>query len=340
MLKRYFHVAALSGLLALGGCANQGVSLSDYYKETSLQPADHLPTEAELNSQGRAKVVVIETDDGNLENARKSQAGTTLTRAIEETLGAGGAEVVDRSIITPKLYQELKNAEMQSVGRSDDGPSVANYAVKATITLAEYGAEFVPESSFTDKKGKTYVTPASWSHKARANISIRVYELPSLHLVKTVNGSGMISTSTSDRGSFNTAVSMIRSATQDALKDVRSEFLNLFAPRGYVIGKREDGKGKSLFKVTAGSEQGMVPGNPVVIFSEQESVNPITKKVSHDNIPIVEGAVSNIVTPNEAWVIPDDEEKAKRVRLGDQIEVKHKDSSWTVLLRKMKNVGQ
>jgi hypothetical protein len=193
----------------------------------------------------------------------------------------------------------------------------------------------VPSSSFTDKKGKTYVTPASFSHRASVNVSLRVYEIPSLRPIKTLNGRGKKSSSTSDRGSPDTSVTMIRAATNDALDDVQSEFLNLFSPKGYVLGKRGNGS-KSIFRISIGTEQGIVAGNKVVIFTEQESVHPITKKINYDKIPVVEGTVTGIVTSTEAWVFPEDEDKAKRVRLGDQIEVIHKDSGWTKMFRSFK----
>ncbi len=330
LTKRIFQAGALSALLALAGCATTDVSLSEFRLESSLAPAARLPTEADLSRQGRAKVVVFDAEDSNLEKARRAQAATTLTRAIEEMLGANGAEVIDRSIAT-KLGQELQLAEVKGVG-GYDGPSLANFAVKATITLADYGSEYVPASSFTDKKGKTYHTPASFSHKAVANVSLRVYEIPSLRPVKTLNGRGSKSRSTSDRGSHDIAANMIRAATQDALDDVRAEFLNVFSPKGYVLGKRENGK-KCIFRISIGTEQGIVAGNRVVIFSEQESVHPITRKISYDKIPVVEGTVSGIVTNGEAWIVPEDDDKAKHVRLGDRIEVIHKDSGWTKLFK-------
>lgn len=337
MSQRFIHAAVVFAALLLAGCASTDISLSEFHRESTLQPAARLPTEADLNRQGRAKVVVFDADDSNLEKARRAQAATTLTRAVEEMLGANGAEVIDRSVAT-KLGQELQLAEVKGVG-GYDGPSLANFAVKPTITLAEFGSEYVPASSFTDKKGKTYVTPASFSHKAVANVSLRVYEIPSLRPIKTLNGRGSVSRSTSDRGSQDLAVSMIRSATQDALADVRAEFLNVFSPKGYVLGKREAGK-KSIFRISIGSEQGIVAGNKVVIFTEQESVHPITRKISYDKIPVVEGTVSGIVTNGEAWIVPEDEDKAKRVRLGDRIEVIHKDSSWAKMFRPLKNLGQ
>ncbi len=335
MLVRYFQPAILTGLLALGGCAAAGVSLSDYPKEVEMQPADHLPTEAQLNLQGRAKVVVFVADDSKLDNARNAQAGNTLTSAIEEMLGANGAEVVDRSI-AGRLGQELQLAEVKGVG-GYEGPSVANFAVKPTIALAEYGSEYVPASSFVDKQGKTYFTPASWTHKSSVNISLNVYEIPSLRQLKTFNGKGRETKSTNDQGGRDLGVSMIRAATQDALKDVQSGFLNQFAPKGYVLGKRQNGS-KSLFRISIGSDQGIVPDIPVVIFTEKESIHPITKKVGYDRIPVAEGRVSDLVTAGEAWVVPDDEDKAKRVRMGDQVGVVHKDSVWTKIMRPLKGI--
>ena len=320
---------ALAGLLALAGCAGTGISLSDYHKEVTLQPAAHLPTETDLNRQGRAKIVVFETDDGDLEKARNAQIGITLTRDIEQTLGDNGAEVIDRRIAT-SLGQELQLAEVKGVGVYE-GPAVANYAVKPTITLAEYESKYVPASSYTDKKGKTHEIAAYHAHKASVQAGIRVYEIPSLRLVKSLSGKGSSSNSTADRGSRELSSNMIRSATQSALRDMRSEFLNLFAPKGYVLSRRDKGS-KSILQISIGSEQGIVPGNSVVIFSEQESIHPITNKVSYNKIPVVEGKVSEIVTPSEAWIIPDDEDKAKRVRLGDLIEVVYKDSIWSRLL--------
>ncbi len=334
MLSRVYQAVVLAGLLSLGGCVTTGVSLSDYSREVELERADRLPTEADLNAQGRAKVVVFETDDGNLDKARRSQAATTLTREVEDMLGNNGAEVVDRSI-AGRLGQELQLAEVKGVGNYE-GPAVANYAVKPTITLADYVNEFTPASSYVGKDGKVYNNPASWNHKASINISVRIYEIPSLRQVRVLAGKGRKSRSTSDQGSHDLAISLLRDATQDALKDVQSGFLNQFAPKGYVLGKRQNGDKASLFRISIGSDQGITSDVPVVIYTEKESIHPITKKTRYDKIPVVEGKVSKIVTASEAWVIPGDEDKARAVRMGDQVEVVYKDSGWTNFMRKLK----
>ena len=329
MLEKKYLVLALFALLALSGCATE-FSLSEYRQDVALQAAARLPTEQDLNNQGRAKVVVFDTDDNNLIKARKAQAATTLTAKIEELLGANGAEVIDRSIAT-QLGQELQLAEVKGVA-GYEGPALANFAVKPTITLAEYGAEFVPASSFTDKKGKTYTIPASYNHRAAVNISLRVYEIPSLHPLKILNGRGNSTQSTQDRGSYDLASNLIRNASQAALNDVRNEFLSLFAPKGYVLARR-DNAGKSIFRISIGRDHGIVAGNQVEIFTEQENTNPITMKVSYDRIPVVNGYVTPIVTANEAWIIADDDKKAKNVRLGDRVEVIHKNKGWASMFR-------
>lgn len=332
MSGRLFQVMALAGLLTLTGCAST-FSLSEYRQEVQLQAAPRLPTEADLNRQGRARVVVFEADDSNLSKARGSEAATILTRAVEDLLATNGAEVIDRGIAS-RLDQELQLAEVKGVA-GYDGPVLANFAVKPTITLAEYGAEFVPASSYTDKRGKTYTTPASYSHRAAVNISLRVYEVPSLRPLKSLNGRGSSTQSTSNRGSHELGPNMVRTATRSALNEVRYELLSLFAPKGYVLNRRDKG-GKSIFRISIGSDQGLVAGNQVVIYSEQENLNPITQKVSYDKAPVVEGYVSPVVTANEAWILVNDDGKAKNVRLGDRVEVVHKAAGLSRLFR----VGQ
>jgi hypothetical protein len=329
MLQSMFLTMSLSGLLLLSGCAGS-ISLSDYRQEVQLQAAERLPTVADLDNQSRAKVVVFETDDSNLVRARRAQAATTLSRSIEQLLGANGAEVIDRDVAA-QLGQELQLAEVKGVA-GYEGPALANFAVKSTITLADYGSEYVPATSYTDKTGKTYITPASFTHRATVNLSLRVYEIPSLRLLKTLNGRGASTQSTRDRGSHELASTLIRYAAQSALNNVRAELLDLFAPKGYVIGRRDNG-GKSIFRISIGSDQGIVAGNRLMIFTEQADIHPITQKISYDKIPVVEGYVTPIVSANEAWIVATDRAKAKTVRLGDRIEVVHKSSGIGNLFR-------
>ena len=325
MLNKILLTISISGLLMLSGCSTiPTVALSDYPDDHTATMPQVAKLPANIDNQDRLKVVVLDSVDDSVRGGRQAKLGESLTREIEALLGKNGVEVIDRSLAT-KLDQEIKLCEMQGKKcGSSIGPSVAKYAIKATINRAEYGSSYVPTSSWTDKKGKTYVTPAHYQHSASAGVSLKVYEMPSLREVKAIVGSDTESQQTSQND--NLGASMIRASLQHSVStgQAKADLLNIFAPKGYVIGKRvPKGGGKPIFKVSIGSTNGLVPGAPVVIMTEQETINPITQKSSIELIDVAKTLTSNLVSPNEAWVVPDDADKAKQVRLGDQALVQH-----------------
>ena len=324
MFNKTSLAISISSLLVLSGCsAIPTVALSDYPEDqTATMPqVAKLPTN--IDGKTRMKIIVLDSADDSVRGAQQAKLGESLTREIEALLGKNGVEVIDRSLAT-KLEQEIKLCEMQGKEcGSSIGTSVAGYAIKATINRAEYGSNYVPESSWT-RKGKTYVTPAHYQHSASAGVSLKVYEMPSLKEVKAIVGSGTESQQTSQND--NLGASMIRTSLRYSVStgQAKSDLLNIFAPKGYVIGKRiPKGGGKPIFKVSIGSTNGLVPGAPIVIMTEQETINPITQKSSIELIDVAKTQTSNLVSPNEAWVIPDDADKAKQVRLGDQALVQY-----------------
>lgn len=347
-MTRVLASLSILGLLALGGCSSiPKVDLSEYPTDRTegMEPVENMPSEAALKaSQERARVVVLRGDDDAGDPGRR-QLGEMLTREVEALLGANGVEVVDRSLAS-SLDEEIRLCELQ--GRkcgSGVEPSVARYAVKASLTNASYGAQFVSQQVMTggnttfliaaaaypgfvsrervDGDNDRIIVRAHYQHSASVGTLVRVYEIPSLRELRAVNGSGSESSRSGSNASM--AAGMLGTALKEAVGGgkTRAELLNVFAPRGYVIGRRDGGKGKIIFKASVGSAQGLTPGAPVVIFTEQQSTNPVTKKVSVDQIPVATATVSNLVEGGQAWIVPDDPEKAAKVRLGDMLKVQH-----------------
>lgn len=326
------RTAAIAGslfaLLVLPGCSSiPNISLSDFTEDRtqSMGLVDNMPNEAALSSE-RLKVIVMETSDGGNADVQRAQLPQALTRDIEAMLGANGVEVIDRNVAT-RLDQEIRMCEMQANKCGvDAGPAVAKYAVKATITRAAYGMQYV-QRQVTKVKGKDVVTDPYYSHSAAGAVSLKVYELPSMREVKAIVGSDSQSNSTP--GPDNLGYAMVTAALKGSIStgQARADFLNVFAPRGYVIGKRGGGK-KSIFKVSIGSAQGLVAGAPLVILSEQTTINPITKKPSVDMVDVAKARVSNLVTSNEAWIVLEDEDKADLVKLGQQAKVFHEKGNF------------
>jgi len=350
MYRSYAHaVLALSLSLAIAGCSSiPKVSLSEYPDDTTsmMDPAAKMPTESLLKaSQDRTKVILLRTEQKASEGQAYKELTDALSREVEALLGENGVEIVDRSL-ADKLDQEIKMCELQGSGKCGSAvqPSVARYAVKAAITNASYSPTLIPGQKMTGGDGTFLIAAASYpgfverfpvdgkndyiivkphfNHVAQVSTAVRVYEVPSLREVKAVVSSGAQNERTADRAPLESQLLLSSLKVAATAGDAKAELLNVFAPRGYVIGRRENGK-EVIFKISMGTTQGLLPGVSVVIVSEQDSINPITQKTSSDLIDVVKGKVSDLVLSSEAWVVPDDAEKAKRVSLGDQVIVKH-----------------
>lgn len=319
--------------LALSGCAGvnalaEKVGIGELnlaeYTEVSMQKAARMPSEADLNKPGRTKVVVFPAEAAGVTPAR-AMAERLLADEIEQLLGINGIEVVDRSV-DARLAEEIKAIESRGAAVYE-GPAVAHFAIKPLTPWAEQVSRQVG-----DKKGR-------YEHSAKVNLSVQVYSLPSLNQIKVLSGRGETEDKNEHPGSPELAENMMRTSIQKAMRDARVDLLNLFAPTGYVTAKREK-NGKPIFRISIGSQHGLEPRMHVRFYTEQESINPINNKPTYDRTPLFDGVVSKLVSPSEAWVVPDSADKARQVRLGDPVDVIFKDSAWDRLSRPIRKLTQ
>lgn len=321
-VRRHF-AALLAAPLVLAGCAGTKVDLSKY-RDADLKEAEVMPSRDQLNAQ-RTKIVVLASDD-NLPAVRGIQVGASLDRTLENELSAAFVEVVDRNLAL-KLADELRLAESRGSG-SYSGPAVAQFAVRAKLTSAEYGATYVKAYEYTDKKGKKHVTPARFDHRAQVVGSISLYELPSLRLVLSMPINGKVDAEDPNTGANPAAgATLLRAAAEAAVLGSVHELKNVFAPKGYVVERRVDAENRSIFKVTMGRAQGADVGNDATVFSLRRKTNALTGQEHLDEVPVVEARVSDQVAETESWIIPQDKEAAGRVRLGDFVKVKYSKAS-------------
>jgi len=325
-LKYSSAVCVLAALMS--GCATT-VDLSKFH-DAELKEAEVMPNRQQL-AQGRMKVVVFEADEGKNANAINAHLGETFAKAVEKELTAAGTEVVDRGMAA-KLKSELRLAESRGAGNYK-GPEVAQYMVRGKLSSAEYMNTFHDASSYNDKDGKYHYTPAYYEHVGTIGGAIDVFELPTLRLVTTFNIEG--SASVQDQLTWanwfggrptEAGALLLRNATFEALHRQSAELKNIFAPKGYVVEHRSDGK-KSIFKVMMGRSQGLKAEDKVVIYSLRHKTNALTGKDQMDEIPVVVAKVSDQVGGEESWVVPDSNDAAAQVKLGDFVKVQYEKPS-------------
>lgn len=310
--------ALLITTLLTSGCATT-VDLSKFH-DADLKEAAILPSKDQLTQQ-RAKIVVLDADEGYLTEIENTHLGDVFSTTIEKEISAANAEVVDRNMAN-KLKDELKLAENGGAG-SYSGPAIAEFAIRSKVTTAQYGVTYIETSSWKDSEGKVHVNPAHYNHTAQVVGNISLYELPSLRLVTTINLQGNASTSEPRKGNNQIiGASLLRSAAASAISKQAHQLKNLFAPKGYVVERRTDGD-ISIFRVMMGQNQGVKPEDKVVIYSLRKKMNALTGLEQMDEIPVSQAVTSDQVNNTDAWIVPDDKKTAEKIRLGDFVKVKY-----------------
>jgi hypothetical protein len=323
-MKKKVLLATAISTLVLTGCAELPSEHFSQYRSVSMEKADILPTTESL-SRNKTKVVIFTPDEGGIELAKKAKAGHSIATTLEKYLAESGVEIVDRKI-AKQLKKELQLAE--SKGKSEyQGPAVANYAVTGSISTAGVGASFTARSSWTDDDGETHVSPAYCRYSAQVSANLKVYELPGLKYSETISIDDSVSSKTETRNSncpmsSNQQKSLVRQASEEALKDSRIKFQNYFAPKAYVLEHRAFEE-QSLFKLSAGTNLGFKAGDELKFYSISVSKNPLTGDVSNEEYPVTEGEVAeDLVFDKHAWVAVDSEQ-ARNIKLGDFVKIEY-----------------
>lgn len=325
-MKVFTFLLGISAFALLSGCASTQINMADYHP-VPMEKAEFMPSPAEVDGK-RAKVVIFNPDSGGIRLAKSSRAAHTVAGTLEKYLNQAGVEIVDRSLAS-KLKKEIQLAEIK--GNSDyTGPKVSDYSITGTISEANTSSSFSEQRQWQDKEGKWHVIPASCHFSANVSANLRIYKLPSLNYIKSIDVSGSASNSRQTRSSRcylspNAQNSLIRAAASNAIKAYRTPFQNFFAPKAYVE-ERRSGKKGDIFKLTQGSQFGFITGAKVTLYTKLKSINGLTGKVSLDDQPVATGIISNNVGPRYAWVKVEDKQAADKVRLGDFVKVKYQKS--------------
>ena len=281
------------------------------WKEATLADAEVVP--AVTDPSRRTRVVVLPSDDSP--SARGAGLGAVASAALEQILGPGGVEVVERKL-ADRLEQELKLAEMKGSG-SYGGPDVADYAIRVVMGTAGWDSPYVPPSQKKNVlTGQMVNDPGGFRHVGKSSMTLRIYALPSLKLIEQYPIEGSVARPNQPAtANPSVAIGLMRAATEGGIQGKKNEVLNEFAPKGYITERRTKEK-KSIFRVQLGKNTGAKTGNKVEIWTLQKVGS------SFDEVSLGSGVMSNIVGNDGSWILVDDEKVAGRVRKFDYVKVK------------------
>ena len=311
-----------AGVVALifTGCG-PAINLAEY-SQVKLESAAILPSKSELGGQ-KPKVVVLDIRDSGSAAARQAQAGNSVTTKLDGIISSSKiVEMVDRSAAS-KLQEEIKLAEMNKKA-AYTGPDVADFVISGNISNASGGHRFQEAFTQCDKKGNCYTYPAQCTYSGNLNGLIKVYEIPSLKVVNSIDISGSASSTTEGRCSSNADYSgLITTAGINAAASAKVKLLNFFSPKGYITEKRTKGD-NAIFLAQFGTADGVKFNDNVKLYRLETSTNPLTGVTTKQEVFVGEAKVTNQITQNISWIIVDDAKIASTVKLGDYVKIEFK----------------
>lgn len=326
----------------------------DKYEKEFISKTSFMPS-AENIKGIQPKLVVFEFDENNNEVAKNANLGKIIGNNIENILTQDRlVELVDRKA-AEKLKQEIALAEMNKTGIYK-GPKIADYAISGSISNADFSSKYSSGSTYVNPKNMQLITiPPKYTYSSNVSGNIKIYELPSLTVIENVEFSGAKTRSENVRQNGGLSLGalqiggekvngisrddgLVRSAAYDAILSSNIELKNAFAKKGYILEKRVFDK-KAIFKISLGSQDGIKQEDEFEIIGQFEVENPITNEVEIERRIIASGKVSNIVNPSYSWVVLNEKEKNKSIRLGDMVKIKYKRNALEKLLKDAKKLS-
>lgn len=331
----------LAIILLLASCAPTIKNFDDYQKQF-LAKTEFMPTKENLEN-APPKIVVFALDENDNQVANQAQLGNSIANNIENILAKNRlAELVDRKAAT-KLQKEIALSEMKKTG-SYKGPKVSDYAVSGTISNAGFTSKYSSGGIYYTKQTGLVTTPPNYKYSSDVAGNLKIYELPSLAVVDTIEFSGKKTRTENVQQAGGVSLgalqvggekvkgadrddSLVRKAGEDAIDNIIIDIKNAFAKKGYILEKRSYGN-KSVFKINLGSLDGLKHGDKFEIVGQYQSQNAITDEMEAERRIIAQGTVTDRIDPKTAWIVVDDNKKADVIRLGDMIKLKYNKSSF------------
>lgn len=329
-------------LIILSACSTT-IGNFDEYQKQFLSKTKFMPSKEALDGKS-SKIVVFPLEHNQNQLALETNLGESMANNIENVIGKNRlGEIVDRKA-AQKLQEEIKLAEMNKTG-AYKGPIVADYAVSGAISNAGFTSKYSNGSTYYNPQSKQFVSiPPKYTYSSDVAGNIKIYELPSLSVVESIEFSAKKSRSEAVQQEGGLSLggiqiggkkvegasrddNLVRKAAEEAVIDVEVDIKNFFARKGYILEKRVLGN-KSIFKISLGSSDGIKQDDKFEVIGQFESENPITNEIEIERKIIATGTVSDLIDPKSSWVIIDDVKKSEAVRLGDSVKLKYKKSSF------------
>lgn len=341
-------------LIFISSCAPK-IKNFDKYQNSAINESQFLPSKEELK-QPLPKVIVFDFDDKNILVAKNANLSNSLAKNVEAIITENKlAEIVDRDL-GQKLKDEIALAQING-DLSYQGPAISDFAITGTIFNANFTSNYIDSKSSYNSKTKQYTyTPAKYEYTANVGAIVKIVELPSLNVVKTlefnesesysedVQTNGGLKIAGIEIGTSNSQAKtqddgLVRNAAYAGIRFIEEDIKNTLAKKGYILEKRKYKK-KTIFKINLGSNDGIKHGDKFHVIGRYLEQNPISKESEEESKIIAEGVISDKINENSAWVVIKGDDNIEKIRMGDKVQIFYKKSIYKKNQKTFKTIGK
>jgi len=341
MKNGYLSTILVGTVIGFSGCSTS-INLAEYHP-VNIKKGKHIPSRDKLTGNHLPKVIIMDIDDNNLENAKRAKLGRSMAVDINKELsGSGKVQVLKR--VASKNYKDILNKEIKAaeLGREiGEDIGQADYLVSGQLSNVTYTHKFSEAQRIRDKKGRVDIIPPSMKYKSCVEGTLKVFSLPELVAVKSLPFKECSSFSEDVRSSSDIKPSngsLERKAGSLAIKKIIPELKTFFTPKGYIYEMRKNKDGDIIVKTTLGSSFGIKEGDSVKIYTIEDVNNPLTGETTTTEVKIGKGVISDKITPVYSWIIVKELYDGREIKMGDYVKAKYKFSIWETMKQQIDKI--
>lgn len=315
---------ALGFLLMGSGCVTSRVSNLDAYQEVPMNRVVPYPEVEELHKRA-FEIVILDRPSAGIDDQTLETARAQMRRGIEKISENAGASIIDRSL------QDLGALRTEGVlfeleGKSNEVVTGADYVLATRFSTYRYSSTWKKPFKFLwqseqDIAGK----PGTCRHVAEIEVDVQVIEVGTNdHVEKTFALEHEIEQKNKDLDSACTITPvtlgvLFETAIDDALSCLTLPLGKHLSPRGHVSAHRKAPEAdRHLYRVSLGTNQGILPGDTVEIRREQRSMSPSGVESRSERVLSL-GRVSDQVMEEYSWIALDPAKALSEILDGDVV---------------------
>lgn len=348
------NISAFSILVFVLFSCSPTIKDFDKFKTQPLEKDKHLPKK-ELLKKDKITIAILDFETTNSSTASNLGLGNIISSKIENILVKNrNIQIIDKKTAN-KLKKYVNDGNFKSLQNEILGNLTLDYIITGSFDKAETSRRYVSKlaanviggilinttncgNSKSCETGRNIgnamnvadavINPGYWVYNGEVSGNIKIYDASSMLLLESIafNGSSEMLEDISllaknNNGKNGNIPTIIKHALDESLITFKSRLNNAFLYNGYILEKRTYNS-KTIFRINLGSNDGIIMGDKLKIYTTENNYNPITDENNLEEIEIGTGVVSNIISHNNSWIIIDNKKTIDKIKLGNIVKIR------------------